>query len=343
MRATILLASLVAPAAAQWDTKCANATGGPWSAWNESRCPSDSQTCCASGFSPSSVGCCPFKNAVCCPGSQFACCPEGNVCSLVEGSGYDARWNCTAPTGAVSINAATCKGGPPLPMSATKKNVVWIGDSLSLGMIPHVAASLSDIALVQHAPWGMDGGAEETTYGLRCLDNYLHSPSGMPLQLDLVLFNFGMHDGPMFNNTFPGQNAPPDSYREELAEIADRLLAYTKPWGAKLVFTTTTPFICTAQQDGCVQTLNNWAKDIMAQRAIPVIDSYTPTIAKCGVAPQKSCFGANSCALASACFPRRGSCSQLTLSFTHLPFPAPLVQAGARTAGMRGTPGLLEA
>ena len=58
-------------------------------------------------------------------------------------------------------------------------------------MIPHVAANLSDIALVQHAPWGGDGGAEETTYGLYCLDYFLASPSGMPIKMDLVLFNFG--------------------------------------------------------------------------------------------------------------------------------------------------------
>lgn len=43
-------------------------------------------------------------------------------------------------------------------MSTTKKNAIWIGDSLSLGMIPYVAANLSDIALLQHAPWGSDGG-----------------------------------------------------------------------------------------------------------------------------------------------------------------------------------------
>lgn len=99
----------------------------------------------------------------------------------------------------------------------------------------------------------------------------------------------------MFNDTFPGQNAPPDNYQEELGQIADSLLTYTKAWGAKLVFTTTTPFICTAQQDGCVQTLNNWAKDIMGSRGIPVVDSYSPTIQKCGPAPQKSCFGDSSC------------------------------------------------
>ena len=123
------LALLAAAASAQWDTLCANATGGPYSAWSETRCPSATATCCPSGFNPSGVGCCPFPNAVCCPGSQFACCPAGTKCTLAAGGGYDARYNCTAvPGGAVSINKATCKGGPPLPMSTTLKNVlsVWM-------------------------------------------------------------------------------------------------------------------------------------------------------------------------------------------------------------------------
>ena len=192
--AALVFFSSLHTALAQWDTLCPGASG-KWGAWNESRCDSATQTCCPSGFSPSGVGCCPFKNAVCCPGSQFACCPEGSTCKLAAGSGYDSRYNCTPadPSLPPTVNAATCKGGPIQPLSATKKNVVWIGDSLSLGMMPHVAQNLSDIAFVQHAPWGGDGGAEETTYGLRCLANYLHSPSGMPLnKLDLVLFNFGM-------------------------------------------------------------------------------------------------------------------------------------------------------
>ena len=74
-------------------------------------------------------------------------------------------------------NRAVCKSGPALPFSTSLKNVLWIGDSLSIGMMPFVAANLSDIALVQHAPWGIDGGAEETAYGLYCLDSFLHSPA----------------------------------------------------------------------------------------------------------------------------------------------------------------------
>ncbi len=145
IRFILPLLALTVPAFAQWDTLC-KASGGPYTPWSEIRCPSSSSTCCPSGFNPGGVGCCPFADAVCCPGSQFACCPKGSTCKLVAGGGYDVLYNCTAPDASVSVNKATCKSGPPLPMSTTKLNVLWIGDSLSLGMMPFVAANLSDIA-----------------------------------------------------------------------------------------------------------------------------------------------------------------------------------------------------
>jgi hypothetical protein len=42
-----------------------------------------------------------------------------------------------------------CKPGAPLPMSTTLKNILVIGDSVSLGYTPSVADILSDVALVQ--------------------------------------------------------------------------------------------------------------------------------------------------------------------------------------------------
>lgn len=279
------LALFAAAAHAQWDTVCPGAKGGPYSAWNESRCDSGSQSCCPSGFSPSGVGCCPFKNAVCCPGSQFACCPEGSTCKLEAGGGYNVRFACVAPDGSNSTNYATCKAGNMLPLSTTLKNVLYIGDSLSLGMIPFLAASLSDIAFTQHSPAGGDGGAEEALYALRCLDNFLHSPSGMPTKYDLILFNSGMHNGPMFNETYPGQNAPPDNYGVELAAITDKLLAQAAAWGAKLLFATTTQYMCNAISDGCVQNLNNQAKAIMASKGVPVVGVYDAMRSKCGPSP----------------------------------------------------------
>ena len=297
----LLAVHLIGLAAAQFDTLCPNQVGGPYSSWNETRCPSDRGTCCGSGFSPSGVGCCALPNAVCCgDGSSgrggYACCPAGTTCSVVSGAGsYGAVYNCTAPGKPNATDISVCKSGPPLPMSATRKNVLWIGDSLSIGMIPHVAANLSDIALVQHAPWGGDGGAEETAYGLYCLEYFLHSPSGMDIKPDLILFNFGMHDGPMSNDTTPGQNAPPTNYAAELTLLTARLQASAKSYGAQLVFAHTTPFICTAAQDGCVQNLNNQADAIMTAAGVPVLKTYEAVIAHCGPAPQAQCFGQNGC------------------------------------------------
>ena len=45
-------------------------------------------------------------------------------------------------------------------------------------------------------PSGGDGGAEETAYGLACLDYFLSNPDGTVVHPDLILFNFGLHDGP---------------------------------------------------------------------------------------------------------------------------------------------------
>lgn len=322
LRAALLFAA-ASLAMSQFDTLCKDATGGPYSGWNETRCPSTRGTCCGSGFNPSGVGCCPLPNAVCCGDGAdgrggYACCPQGTTCNIVSGGGsYSAIFNCT-PTSSISrqkkvlsavaakpeiespavintTSVSVCKGGPPLPMDTSRKNVLWIGDSLSLGMIPFVTANLSDIALVQHAPWGGDGGAEETTYGLYCLEYFLSSPSGMAITPDLILFNWGMHDGPMSNDTVPGQNAPPTNYAPELAALAQRLQAFALRTGAQLAFAHTTPYICTAQQDGCVQSLNNAADDIMAAHNIPVLRTYEAVIAKCGKAPQDTCFGLKGC------------------------------------------------
>ena len=112
---------------------------------------------------------------------------------LAAGSvGYNALFNCTTPAGAVlGVNRAVCKSGPPQPMApAPMKNVLYIGDSLSFGFFESgLKTNLSDIAKVSHAPWGQDGGAEETAYGVYCLDFFTRSPSGMETSFDVIMFN----------------------------------------------------------------------------------------------------------------------------------------------------------
>jgi len=204
--ALIIAISIVV--AQRWPSVC------PQDGTNSTRCPA-TQTCMSTEFSVTGAGCCPWPNAVACTAGTTQCCPAGTTCKLVSGSDYSAVFNCTdSTTGAfVTENAAVCKPGALLPFSSTLKNVLVVGDSLSMGYIsylgafpcrihdfnrPHTpylyaAAALDGVAIVQHAPADVsDGGAEETAYGMRCLDNWLHYADGSPLQesngttLDLI-------------------------------------------------------------------------------------------------------------------------------------------------------------
>jgi hypothetical protein len=204
----------------------------------------------------------------------YACCPQGTQCVAASGSGYGVVYNCTANNEYVVTGASVCKPGPPLPYSTSLKNVLIIGDSLSIGYTPYVAQMLADVALVQHAPWDVsDGGAEETAYGELCLKYFLHSPSGLDIAPDVIWFNWGMHDGVMSNSTVPGQNGNSSVYAPQLANIVQQLVAFAKPLGTKLIFGLTTAYMCSEVSDGAVITNNNAAAAIMTAAGIPFVAS----------------------------------------------------------------------
>ena len=194
-----------------------------------------------------------------------------------------------------------CKPGPPLPASATLKNILVIGDSVSLGYTPAIAQLMSRTALVQHAPWGGDGGAEETAYGLQCLNQWLHSPSGVEYQADLIYFNFGLHDGPRLfpqppgNVTVPGQEGNMTVYEPQLSAITARLLQYARRVGARLLFALTTPMLASVKADNDVREINRRAAHVMAKSGVPTVDLHSAIVQKCGPVPQRSCFGIPDC------------------------------------------------
>lgn len=294
----LVLSMVTVSCTAQWPNVCPS--NGPTSTWNQTRCPSTA-SCSPNGFSVSGQGCCPFPNAVNCP-SGFQCCPEGTTCSVISGSGYSTVYNCVTGTGtSMGTSKCPCKPGIPFPPSTTLKNVLVIGDSLSIGYTPVVAGILSDIALVQHAPWDFsDGGAEETNYGAQCLDYWLASPSGIPLKPDLIWFNFGMHDYVTAcqegYGCVPGQSGNTTVYPSELLNITLRLKAYSEQTGSKLLFALTTPMLCNATIDNVIEnTLNTAATQIMQSNNIPFIDLHKAITDKCGLAPQPSCFNINGC------------------------------------------------
>lgn len=193
-----------------WPTVCdAVATG-----WNQTRCQ-PGHTCCASQYSGSLVGCCPFAEATCCS-NRLTCCPKGTTCQDEKPQGWpgwavvttcvptDADRRAQVPPSEALVprgksragngvpGKCVCKPGPSQPMDPTRKNILVIGDSVSIGYTPHIASLMADKALVQHAPWGGDGGAEETAYGLQCIDYFTRAPNGEKYTADVVMFNWGL-------------------------------------------------------------------------------------------------------------------------------------------------------
>jgi hypothetical protein len=170
---------------------------------------------------------------------------------------------------------------------------------------PPLAANLSDIAQVVHAPWDVtDGGAEESAYLNQCLDYFLTSPSGIAWQPDLILFNSGMHNlgGPCTpgNGCVPGQSGAYADYAAPMAAATARLVAFAAASGGKtkLLLALTTPFLCSAATDGVIAgVLNVNASSIAAQYGLPVLDPYTAIVNKCGKAPVQSCFGVSAACL----------------------------------------------
>ena len=227
----------------------------------------------------------------------------GTTCVSISGSSYSEVFNCVG-NGANTTSLSTCKPGVPLPMDPTRKNVVIVGDSLTIGYTPVVAGLLSDIAFVQHVPGDVhDGGAEETAYGLQCIDIWLASPSGMPITPDLIYFNFGMHDyttrcTPGYG-CVPGQSGNTTVYPGELRAIGEKILAFASrvtPKPAKVLFAITSPFMCDAGIDAVILgTLNRDAASVMQSLGIPTVDLHKPIIDLCGPPPNSNCLNVSQC------------------------------------------------
>lgn len=284
----LALASAASSAAAEWALCDPSNT-----AYNSTRCPPWS-TCVLNDFSLSTWGCAPFPSAVVCGGSLFQSCPAGSTCVLANGSGNATDlhnvYNCLSSATGASLGRSrcSCKPGAPLPPSPTLKNVLVIGDSISLGYTPFLAAALADVALVQHAPWSSDGGAEESAYALQCaLPFWLSTPGGEPIAWDVIYVNSGMHNsGQGAEWIVPGQSGEPSAYSSDLFTLLSALAAR-----APVVFGVTSPMMCNATIDGVISTtLNPVARLIAAELRLPTVDLYAAVTAACGPVPQAACF-----------------------------------------------------
>ena len=163
--------------------------------------------------------------------SGHANCLSDESCCVEQ---YFGASGCLVQT---AVGKVCCAPGPALPISATLKNVLIIGDSVSDQYTPSVAQKLASSALVQHSPWVGGGSANDVANGLfnlkycRWLRTALRPDQAVPW--DLVTFNFGLHD---LQNVFPASLAV---YTATLANVTDLLLA---SGAKKIMYIATTPF-----------------------------------------------------------------------------------------------------
>jgi len=147
----------------------AQTCGGLPDALNNTACPS-TQSCSEQAWMPSAGhwGCCPFPNGVSC--GSYTCCPSGTSC-VNHNRGYSVYSTCEAADGSSSSSSSSsssrrlagkkaalplpyprvvgsapnvtgdevCKTGPPLPYDPSRKNILIVGDSVSIGYTPVVA------------------------------------------------------------------------------------------------------------------------------------------------------------------------------------------------------------
>ena len=164
--------------------------------------------------------------------------------------------------------------------NASKRRVLILGDSISMGYTPVVKRLLKDDFVVVRPRENCAG----TTKGVANVDRWLQLEGG---GFDLIWFNFGLHDlkrvkpdGKNSNDPADRRQAEPADYERQLREITKKLQAT----GARLVFATTTPV-----PEGGVrphrdvqdpERYNAIAREIMQAHGAEVVDLYAFALAR---------------------------------------------------------------
>lgn len=150
-----------------------------------------------------------------------------------------------------------------------KKNVLIIGDSISLGYTPYVKEILKDDANVIHNY----RNAKYTRYGLDSINNWLGDT-----KWDIIHFNFGLHDlcyrsDIAIRDKINGKlTTTIEEYESNLRDIAE-ILQRTK---AKIIFATTTmvPDKEPGRFSEDVKKYNQVACEVMVDYGIEINDLY---------------------------------------------------------------------
>ncbi|HEU0228338.1 MAG TPA: SGNH/GDSL hydrolase family protein [Arachidicoccus soli] len=161
----------------------------------------------------------------------------------------------------------------------TPKNVLIIGDSISIGYTPFIQKALPGVN-IEHNP----GNGGSTLRGVQSIEKWLGNR-----EWDVVMFNFGLHDMVYKDslNKYDVVNGKIavslEDYRKNLQTIVDKLRETT----AKLIFitTTTVPENAAGRKVESPAQYNRVAKEVMKKNGIEVLDLYETSLK---VHPQNS-------------------------------------------------------
>ena len=163
------------------------------------------------------------------------------------------------------------------------KNVLIIGDSISIGYTPCIEKALAPDVVVAHN----SGNGGSTVRGVENIEKWLDNK-----QWDVILFNFGLHDlvykdeANKYDVVNGKISVPLDDYRKNLEVIVAKLRETT----ATLIFVTTTvvPENSAGRKVEDPAKYNEVAKEVMKKNGIQVVDLYTASLT---IHPQNSKLG----------------------------------------------------
>ena len=164
--------------------------------------------------------------------------------------------------------------------NASKRRVLILGDSISMGYTPVVKRLMRSDTLVTRPNENCAG----TTKGVANIDRWLQRDGG---PYDLIWFNFGLHDmkrvkpnGKNSNDPADARQAEPEVYERQLREIVIKL----KATGSALVFATTTPVpaggVKPHRDVDDPERYNQIARAVMSENGVEVVDLYRFALAR---------------------------------------------------------------
>lgn len=160
------------------------------------------------------------------------------------------------------------------------KNMLVIGDSISIGYTPFLEKSLAPDVVVAHNP----GNGGSTVRGVENIEKWLDNR-----QWDIILFNFGLHDlvHKDQENKYDVVNGKISVLLEEYRKNLETIVAKLRETTAELYFVTTTvvPENSPGRKVEDPAKYNAVALEVMKKSGIKVIDLYTASLT---IHPQNS-------------------------------------------------------